>query len=485
MQEEPRYWFVTANWAGRDPADQTPRFLREGIWENDWDERFDRFLDRVRQVRPGDRIAIQEYGPNVPAENSPFRTTGKFVTSLFIKATGTVVSNHGDGRRVEVRWNPAFTEPRQWFGYTKKHPIWLPQKGKWKDMIAALIGFAFDGEPQSNGLMEKYWLAPEQRVKKSPKSPADATMTPSEPSDEPSLEVNAYGVDDIVEAGIFIPKDDLEQILRRWRSKRNIVLQGAPGVGKTFLARHLAYALMEEREPERINVVQFHQSYSYDDFVRGYRPKPGGGFEIKDGVFYGFCEQARADQNPDHKWVFIIDEMNRGNLAQIFGELLMLIEDDKRRAEYGVPLVYRHSETERFHVPENVYLIGLMNTADRSLAIIDYALRRRFAFITIEPQYASAAFLNWLTQRGMSQPLIDLITRRMTALNDNIAEDGLLGESYRIGHSFFCPKGDDFRDLDRSWYDDVVETEVLPLLQEYWFDNPGKVAAAHEALRAP
>ena len=219
--------------------------------------------------------------------------------------------------------------------------------------------------------------------------------------------------------------------------------------------------------------------------MRGYRPKAGGGFALQNGVFYNFCEAARADPDPDRPWVFIVDEMNRGNLAQIFGELLMLIEADKRHVEFGVPLVYRVDETERFYVPANVYLIGLMNTADRSLAIVDFALRRRFAFVTLQTQYESAAFRAWLSKCGMPTPLIDLIINRMTALNAGIAKDKLLGDAYQVGHSFFCPKGNDFRELGRAWYNDVIETEVWPLLQEYWFDDPNKVNAAYTGLCAP
>jgi 5-methylcytosine-specific restriction protein B len=253
-------------------------------------------------------------------------------------------------------------------------------------------------------------------------------------------------------------------------------------VGKTFLARKLAYALMKEVNNDRLEMVQFHQSYSYDDFVRGYRPleSKGGSFGIQNGVFYDFCQKAIND--PDHEYVFIIDEINRGNLSLIFGELLLLIEADKRGPEYAVPLLYHLPEEPRFYVPQNLYLIGLMNLADRSLAMLDYALRRRFVFITLKPQYESEAFRRWLLERSMKPELVDVIVTRMSALNRRIKDDALLGENYQIGHSYFTPRGDNFAALDMDWYRSIVRTEIVPLLKEYWFDNPKKAEEAEEML---
>lgn len=231
-------------------------------------------------------------------------------------------------------------------------------------------------------------------------------------------------------------------------------------------------------------MIQFHQSYSYDDFVRGYRPSPDqlGAFALQDGIFCQVCEEAKEDA--ERPYVLIIDEINRGNLSQIFGELLMLIESDKRGREYSVPLAYRRTDEEPFYVPANLHLIGLMNLADRSLAMVDYALRRRFAFLTLEPQFGSDAFKKWLLGRNMAGDLVELIVDRMTRLNTIIQNDALLGQNYEIGHSFFCPKGDDFAALGRGWYDVIIETEILPLLREYWFDNPASVAYAQNLLAA-
>jgi 5-methylcytosine-specific restriction protein B len=263
-----------------------------------------------------------------------------------------------------------------------------------------------------------------------------------------------------------------------------MIIQGPPGVGKTFIAQKLAHALMGAVDNERLEMVQFHQSYSYDDFVRGYRPVAGkaGSFGLQNGVFYDFCQKAIND--PDREYVFIIDEINRGNLSQIFGELLMLIEADKRGPEFAVPLVYRNEKEPHFFVPPNLYLLGLMNLADRSLAMVDYALRRRFVFVTLKPQYGSELFRQWLLERSMRADLVQLIMERMLELNTEIREDPLLGENYQIGHSFFLPRGDNFAGLDRDWYEGVIRTEIVPLLREYWFDNPKKADEAEKRLLA-
>lgn len=270
---------------------------------------------------------------------------------------------------------------------------------------------------------------------------------------------------------LFMPKNHLQQMLEAWGRKRNLLLQGPPGVGKTFVARILAFAMMGMKDKTRVEMVQFHQSYAYEDFVQGWRPDPAGGFRLRNGVFYEFCNRARMDVS--RPYIFIIDEINRGNLSRIFGELMMLIEPDKRGPDFAIPLTYSEAGGERFSIPENLYLLGMMNTADRSLAMVDYALRRRFAFVNLEPQFESAAFQGHLASRGASEALILKIATRMKVLNDAIRADHKnLGDGFVIGHSFFCPVPGVI--LDQSWYEAVVHTEVAPLVREYWCDSREK-----------
>ena len=280
-----------------------------------------------------------------------------------------------------------------------------------------------------------------------------------------------YGIDD-AHRDLFLRLRDFKRLITSIKARKNLILQGPPGTGKTFIARRLAWCLIGRKDSEPIEMVQFHQSYAYEDFVQGFRPNKTGGFDLKDGVFHRFCERASANRETPH--VFIIDEINRGNLSRIFGELLMLIEADKRSEEYAVVLTY---SDEPFHVPANVYILGMMNTADRSLALVDYALRRRFAFETLEPAYGEdygrAEFEKYLTAKGANPNLATRISDRMAKLNDTIRSDKELGRGFQIGHSYFVPVDGDVPSED--WYKDIVETQIAPLLREYWFDSPGDV----------
>ncbi|MDE0072908.1 MAG: AAA family ATPase [Gammaproteobacteria bacterium] len=266
---------------------------------------------------------------------------------------------------------------------------------------------------------------------------------------------------------LFIDPGHFTRLVKSIKSGKNLILQGPPGTGKTFIARRIAWCIIGRKDNGPIGMVQFHQSYAYEDFVEGFRPTKGGGFDLKPGVFRRFCERARA--NPKIPYVFIIDEINRGNLSRIFGELLMLIEADKRSEDYAVTLPY--SDTQ-FHVPGNVHLLGMMNTADRSLALVDYALRRRFAFETLEPAYGTEygrdAFEKHLAAKGADPSLARRICDRMAKLNEKIANDKELGRGFRIGHSYFVPGDGDAPSED--WYGHVVDTQIAPLLREYWFD---------------
>ena len=278
---------------------------------------------------------------------------------------------------------------------------------------------------------------------------------------------------------LFISEEKFRTILSSWQTKKNIILQGPPGVGKTYIAKRLAYSLMGYKDPSRLGMVQFHQSYAYEDFIQGYRPT-GEGFALKNGLFYDFCKRAKKDQ--ETPYVFIIDEINRGNLSKIFGELMMLIESDKRGSEWSVPLTYSETSEQQFYVPQNLYLMGLMNTADRSLSMVDYALRRRFAFINLKPQFNSNKFLDFLMVKGVSEKLASLIINRMTELNDEISADDInLGSGFTIGHSFFCPEA---IKPNEHWYRSVIHNEVFPLLKEYWFDSLERASKWKDRLLA-
>jgi hypothetical protein len=275
----------------------------------------------------------------------------------------------------------------------------------------------------------------------------------------------------------FISEADFLQTVALLRRKKNIILQGPPGVGKTFIARKIAYEIMQEVKDANIEMVQFHQSYSYEDFVQGLRPTQKGGFDLRDGIFYSFCQRALA--HPDRPFFFIIDEINRGNLSKIFGELMMLIEADKREEKFALKLTYAEDEEDRFYVPENLYIIGTMNTADRSLAIVDYALRRRFAFVTLQPDYGEN-FRSFLSGKGLTVPMVEHICLSVTKVNGRIKEDINLGEGFQIGHSYFCTYSAD--EDENKWWNKILSFELKPLFEEIWFDDSAKVAEVLKQL---
>lgn len=284
----------------------------------------------------------------------------------------------------------------------------------------------------------------------------------------PSEDLPPYSKEDFLKE-VYLTEREYDRLSSLLRVKKNVILQGAPGVGKTFMAKRLAYSIMGCKDPERVKLVQFHQSYSYEDFIMGYRPSEGG-FELKTGAFYDFCKRAADD--PDNDYFFVIDEINRGNLSKIFGELFMLVEPDKR----GVSLQLLYAN-EQFSVPANLYLIGMMNTADRSLAMMDYALRRRFAFYRIEPAFTSDGFRAY--RDGLASESFDRLIAVVGQLNDVIAADDSLGWGFKIGHSYFCG----IREATPERLAQIVDFELVPLLEEYWFDEPAKMADWSARLR--
>ena len=289
-----------------------------------------------------------------------------------------------------------------------------------------------------------------------------------------------YTVEDIIGDGCFIERAQLETMLERLRDKKNLILQGPPGTGKTWLAKRLGYALIGRRSESRVRPFQFHPNLSYEDFVRGWRPTEGGGLQLVDGPFLEAVEAAADD--PEDAYVLVIEEINRGNPAQILGEMLTLLEADKRTPTEAIALSYRRGSGERVHIPLNLYVVGTMNVADRSLALVDFALRRRFAFVDLEPTFGET-WRTWVREQcRIEEAFLRDIESRLYALNEAIATDAVLGPHFRVGHSVVTPPpGVEIQD-PAQWFRRVVETEIMPLLGEYWFDDPKRAEDEREKL---
>ncbi len=334
---------------------------------------------------------------------------------------------------------------------------------------------------------------------------ADPPNQAVEPEPEPPYTME-HALEDL-----FFTRAELDKWKRLLERRRNLVLTGPPGVGKTFVAERLAWLLIGAKRDDAVTFVQFHQAYSYEQFVLGYRPaggdRPGGApnesgarpqFELSEGPLFRIAEQAHAD--PNETFVLIIDEINRGNISRILGEALMLLEADKRHARWGVELAYRPEGSRfadgKFHLPPNLYVIGTMNTADRSLAVVDYALRRRFAFVDIKPRVDSDEFAQHVRNKKLPESVLARLRECVKQLNQRIAEDRALGPGFAIGHSFFTI-GDEERDkelwqteadpvqaeaLAHEWLDEVFECEIEPLLREYWAEDAVQCEQAIELL---
>lgn len=358
---------------------------------------------------------------------------------------------------------------RLWFRKTAQFdvPIDIDTARSWPELVNSVLqgnmqGGLFELRPSEyNRILEEVERTKERRTPE----PLIAPDLPTPYTDEDLL------------AEVFIEPDRLQALKRLLLRKKNVILQGAPGTGKTFLAKRLAWDLLGSKDSDAMEFVQFHQSYSYEDFVQGLRPGKDGSFELKDGIFLRFCK--RAAKHPDKRFVFIIDEVNRANVSKVFGELLMLIEADHR----GEACTLAYS-AEQFCVPGNLYIVAIMNTADRSLAFIDYALRRRFAFFTMRPAFDAAAFDAYV--KSSTHPALGRLIHKVQELNEFIAADSALGEGFCMGHSYFCR--DDLAELDEKemldWLSDIIEFDIGPQLEEYWFDDPDKARRQAETLKA-
>ena len=459
QSESPRpAWFVGAAFGGNN--DQTERFIQDRIWEGGPEESYGDLIDSIQL---GDRIAIKSWYTR--KNGLPFDNRGEFVSVMAIKATGIVVENLGDRRSLRVDWTPI--EPqREWYFHTFNGTVWrVPPNSWWRQ---ALIRFTFDGETQdiNQTLSIPFW--------------GDRYGYPDAPEEESNGTPRPYDIGNIISDGCFLSRAALESMLQCLLSKHNMILQGPPGTGKTWLAKKLAYALIGQRDEDKVWQVQFHPNLSYEDFVRGWRPQGDGELGLVDGPFLELSEVARQD--PNGTYVMVIEEINRGNPASIFGELLTLLEADKRTPDDALTLAYQHTTNERFHIPSNLYVIGTMNLADRSLALVDFALRRRFAFFDLEPAI-NETWRDWVhRQCEIPTDFLTDISQRIGSLNDQIAADRNLGRQFRIGHSFVVPTPGEPIAVPEEWFMQVVETEIAPLLREYWFDDPDKADEAKSQL---
>lgn len=313
-----------------------------------------------------------------------------------------------------------------------------------------------------------------------PERPEVAPALAEEPRPAyPAAPAQPYSRDQAL-AELFVPEEKLDSAVAALRRRRNLILQGPPGTGKTFLARRLAWLELGVQDAARVELVQFHPSYSYEDFVQGFRPDGQGSFHLQNGILPDFCQ--RAAQDPARPYFLLIDELNRGNVARIFGELLLLLEADKRGPEHAVRLPYAPTGSPAFFVPENVHVIGTMNLADRSLAPLDYALRRRFAFVGLEPEFG-APLREFLAAQGVPAATISLLTTRLQELNQVITDDPDLGPDFCLGHSYFCQPPAEPAAAE-AWLRLILEQEVAPLLDDYWQDQPAKAAQQKKKLLA-
>ena len=445
------YWL----YAPGEQAAFWDEYYQDGIMGLGWNK-----IGDLREYRKQqDLIAPlkQHYGADTSQKNSADMLYG-FANEM--KPGDIVFAKKG---RSTIVGRGVVTSDYYYDGSRENHPhlriVEWTHKGEWKtDSILAMktltnITKGTDLVKQLNKLIDDNSFKQE--------NPTDDTPLPKKEINEPYTDKNFL-------EEVFVTEGEFWKLKNLLLRKKNLILQGAPGVGKTFAARRLAYAIMGEKDESRVMQVQFHQNYSYEDFVMGYKPNENGGFYLSYGIFHKFCRRASIDK--EHQYFFIIDEINRGNLSKIFGELLMLIESDYR--DKPIQLSYND---ETFAVPSNIYIIGMMNTADRSLAMIDYALRRRFSFFEMKPGFETEAFDNDISKLKISK-LKELINA-IIELNKVIANDDSLGSGFCIGHSYLCNLNND------SDLESIVEYDIIPMLREYWFDNDERYNQEAQKLR--
>lgn len=431
-----RYWMYAAD----EGSSKWEEFYNQGIMAIGWDN-----LNNLSEYISKEeiRVKLQEIYGNESSHKNSVLAAWQFANEIQIGDIIFVKKGRDKiiGRGI-VESDYTYDNQRNDFKNVRK--VKWTDKGDWEHPSGQAVTKALTDITQYTGYCEKLQALFEEELK-----------------EDIATDYAPYSDNDFLNE-VFMTEDEYETVKNILLNKKNLILQGAPGVGKTYAAKRLAYSIIGKKDISKVKMIQFHQSYSYEDFIMGYRPSKDNSFEIKAGPFYKFCKEAEEDS--ENKYFFIIDEINRGNLSKIFGELLMLIESDKR----GEPLKLLYKD-EQFSVPKNVHIIGMMNTADRSLAMIDYALRRRFAFYEFIPAFEKDSFKDYRIEKSNTK--FDSLIDSIISLNKAISADNSLGDGFRIGHSYFYTEDI----VEDNWLEYVVNYEVIPLLKEYWFDEPERI----------
>ena len=417
----PKYWSPSNNWDLGEDIDYT-------LYNEKGNKR--RIFKHFHEAMPGDIVVVYESTP-----------------VLQIVAIGRVVSET-DGEILYIRKIEELVTPVQ-YSDILSNPILKKSEPVMNRCQGSLFRLTHDEFGEIMRLIRK------------------ENPEPFEEDDEQTEEYETYTDKEFLEQ-VYMDNHQLQTLKSLLTRKKNLILQGAPGVGKTYAAQRLAYTMMGVKDQDRVKVIQFHQNYSYEDFVMGYKPNAEGGFTLTNGIFYDFCQQARAHR--EKPYFLIIDEINRGNLSKIFGELLQLIEVGYR----DQPILLAYNKL-RFSIPNNLFIIGMMNTADRSLAMIDYALRRRFSFFEMKPGFETSRFKEEI--KNKKDQNLESLVKAIIELNKVIENDDSLGSGFCIGHSYLCNLGSNY-DLE-----DIVEYDIIPMLKEYWFDNENKFNQEVQKLR--
>ncbi len=454
-------YFVGASING---VDMTEGFLSEGIWQCGYEEKY---ADQINAIQQGTSIAIK--AAYTRKYDLPFDNHEETVSVMKIKARGTVRYNPCDGKTLRVDWDKDY-EPREWLFFTLRPAFNFIRRDLQDWKRGALIDFAFNDDVQDIEafISDPLWVGRYDAVVEG----EDAELSELE---EAAIEAKPYGPKDFLH-DVYMDETEYDRLVELLRRKGNVILQGAPGTGKTYAAKRLAWSLMGKKDDSRIEFVQFHQSTAYEDIIVGYRPTENGGFKLKNGTFTQLCQRAEASTEA---YFFIIDEINRANVSKVMGEMLMTVEKKHRGETVGVRL---QDGRNGFSVPGNIYIIGMMITADRSIATMDYALRRRFAYFEMRPAFQQDGFRKRLYEL-MPADFADALIASVRELNARIEEER--GRGLCIGHSFFLdvPDNDGVMDVSaaQSWLGSIVDYEIAPLLEEYWFDAAPNIIASYVA----